>query len=304
MITILGPGQMFITVDGSVGMITTVLVGSTYVDAGATAIKVPANTMLPPINLTASIIVRGIEVISTAAPTPPSLPLIIAYDVQDNASPPNKAQTVRRRVQVICAPSEHICSNDDGSLSCSYGGICMGAAVTSIAGASKDPSISIAPIAVFPPSASIVPTLSLNGPSSITVSANFPYVPCVGLATSNCEMGATASVSTAGDFNIRIRACEDLAPASVKVPLPYKSVGLQYCGIDSTKPGTYTVVFSVSNDNSARVTVPRTVVVVPSCDSGEQACSDRTCGAPGGDHWANPENTRRGQRMTEGSGSC
>ena len=61
-------------------------------------------------------------------------------------------------------------------------------------------------------------------------------------------------------------------------PLPYVSVGLQYCGIDTTKPGTYTVTFSASNDNSASAIVQRTVFVKPACDSGEQACSDGTCG--------------------------
>ena len=61
-------------------------------------------------------------------------------------------------------------------------------------------------------------------------------------------------------------------------PKPYASVGLLYCGIDTTQPGTYTITFSASNDNSASVSVQRTVVVLPSCNSGEQACNDGTCG--------------------------
>ena len=36
-----------------------------------------------------------------------------------------------------------------------------------------------------------------------------PYTPCVGLSTTNCEMGAIATVLTTGDFNGRIRACAD-----------------------------------------------------------------------------------------------
>ena len=62
-------------------------------------------------------------------------------------------------------------------------------------------------------------------------------------------------------------------------PKSYASVGLLYCGIDTTQPGTYTVTFTASNDNSASVSVQRTVVVLPSCNAGEQACSDGTCGA-------------------------
>ena len=66
--------------------------------------------------------------------------------------------------------------------------------------------------------------------------------------------------------------------AGVSSPKPYASVGLQYCGIDTTKAGTYTVTFTAANDNSASASVQRTVVVQPSCSSGEQACSDGTCG--------------------------
>ena len=61
-------------------------------------------------------------------------------------------------------------------------------------------------------------------------------------------------------------------------PQVYSSVGLQYCGIDTTKPGTYTITFSVANDNSGATSVQRTLVVKPSCDAGEEACSDGTCG--------------------------
>ena len=60
--------------------------------------------------------------------------------------------------------------------------------------------------------------------------------------------------------------------------MPYASVGLLYCGIDTTQPGTYTVKFTVANDYGISVSVQRTVVVQPSCSSGEQACSDGTCG--------------------------
>ena len=69
--------------------------------------------------------------------------------------------------------------------------------------------------------------------------------------------------------------------AAVSAPKPYSSVGLQYCGIDTTKPGTYTITFTAANDYSASASIQRTVVVLPSCSSGEQACSDGTCGEGG-----------------------
>ena len=62
---------------------------------------------------------------------------------------------------------------------------------------------------VYPPSASIVPTLTLNGPSPVTVSANKPYAPGLGTMTTNCDLGATATLNTTGDFNSKIKACVD-----------------------------------------------------------------------------------------------
>ena len=69
---------------------------------------------------------------------------------------------------------------------------------------------------------------------------------------------------------------------TVASPMPYVGVGLLYCGIDTTQPGTYTVTFSVVYDKNASVSVQRTVVVQALCSSGEQACSDGTCGEWGG----------------------
>ena len=62
--------------------------------------QVPANPLLTPIDLTNKIVVTGVEAVVTTAPTPPSQPFVISYDVADNAQPPNKAQTIKRRVQV------------------------------------------------------------------------------------------------------------------------------------------------------------------------------------------------------------
>ena len=63
-------------------MITNVTVGRLYIDPGATATKVPVNNPNNPLNLTASIIVSGLSQIKTAAPTLPSQPYVITYDVQ------------------------------------------------------------------------------------------------------------------------------------------------------------------------------------------------------------------------------
>jgi hypothetical protein len=156
---------------------------------------------LPAINLTSSIVVTGLSAISTATPTLPNQPLIISYDVQDRAVPPNKAATVRRRVVVTCKSLEKTCTADSGSLYCSFGGLCTGGSTST--------STSTASAATFYPSDSIFPQLSLNGPSSVTISAGDDYSPCLGAMTVGCELGATATINTTGDFNSHIIACED-----------------------------------------------------------------------------------------------
>ena len=63
-------------------MITNITVGQQYIDPGAIATKVPVNNPTNPLNLTLAIVVSGLAQISTAAPTLPSSPYIISYDVQ------------------------------------------------------------------------------------------------------------------------------------------------------------------------------------------------------------------------------
>ena len=45
--------------------------------AGATATKVPANPLLPVLNLTASVIVSGLDAVDTSAPTAANAPFVI-----------------------------------------------------------------------------------------------------------------------------------------------------------------------------------------------------------------------------------
>ena len=59
-----------------------------------------SNAELPQVDLTSSIVVTGLSAVSTDRPTDQNAPWVISYDVQDNAVPPNKAKTARRRVEV------------------------------------------------------------------------------------------------------------------------------------------------------------------------------------------------------------
>ncbi len=82
-------------------MITILFVGSgDYVDAGATALKIPLNPALPSVNLTGRIVTTGASAITTTVPSPPDHPYEITYNVKDIEVPPNRALTARRLVLV------------------------------------------------------------------------------------------------------------------------------------------------------------------------------------------------------------
>ena len=210
------PTVGFVTASGASGLITNVTVGQPYVDPGATAFKVPPNNPTNTINLTSRILVSGLFAINTAAPTPPGLPFVITYDASDYSVPPNKAQTARRRIQVVCGGSEKICTNDDGSLSCSFGGIC-GVAVlasssssNSLAKASGTSVPTVNSINIGTASSStgatnaVIPTISLLGPSTVFVPQGVQYGKCSGSSHAACEAGAIATLASMGDLNSKV----------------------------------------------------------------------------------------------------
>ncbi|KAG2454830.1 hypothetical protein HYH02_000662 [Chlamydomonas schloesseri] len=64
--------------------------------------------------------------------------------------------------------------------------------------------------------------------------------------------------------------------ANVRSPMPYDMAGLQYCGIDTKKPGMYAVTFHLTWPAVGELMVTRTLVVEEDC-SGERTCPDGTC---------------------------
>ena len=97
---------------------TRVLVGSAYVDSGATADDAVDG------NLTASVSQYGVKAVSTAAPTGPSSPFVIQYRVADAAGNESRAT---RRVHVDCPSSEVVCTDASANALrfCSVLGICV-----------------------------------------------------------------------------------------------------------------------------------------------------------------------------------
>ncbi|GAX77705.1 hypothetical protein CEUSTIGMA_g5148.t1 [Chlamydomonas eustigma] len=284
------PGQQFVTDTGTLGWLTNVTVGTTYVDPGAVAYKIPPNNPNTTLNFTSSIVVSGVATISTTSPTSPSSPYVVSYDCQDNAVPPNIAVTVRRRVQVVCSGSNFICTNQDGSLSCSFNGACGVSVPASAQQGISSSSSSVTSLPGLLPAISstaattAIPTITLVGSSTVTISVGTPYSSCLPGLVTGCDQGVIATAVTSGDLNSQVYACQAQALANgVTAPLTYQSSGViaAYCGINSAVPGTYSVIYTVSNGNGATATATRTVVVAASCPAGEVSCSDGSC-APSG----------------------
>ncbi|KAJ9507832.1 hypothetical protein QJQ45_019262 [Haematococcus lacustris] len=278
-ITIQGMGQLFQAPrpGGSMvtGMLTTVMLGSQYADEGATAYDVRTGQPGLRIDLTARIKVTYPVAIDTSAPTDPAKPYLVLYDVSDDATPPNMAQQVRRRVQVVCPTGEVLCpgTDDPNLLSCSFNRICgLGPSASSTSTTAS--STALAP-----------PALTLLGPSVMRIRQGAPYLPCSGGQVRGCEQGAVAIRQVHGDTNAEIRLCADKAlAAGIAQPLPYQQVGLLYCGLDTAQPGRYPLTFTAgaASQQGPAAAVTRTLVVEQLCEPGESLCSDGLCSADGG----------------------
>ena len=209
-------------------------------------------------------------------------------------------------LQVTCTPPLAPCPDQGDGLTCPFvNGQCIDASASgdlssldSLSGSSTTPSSTsssssssssspgssylnaaiAAAAAADNPDAGLVPVLLLNGDPSSTVSKGAVYAPCPGTRVSGCELGATATLKAAGDLNPSVVACG----AGVANPKAFKTVGLQYCGIDTSQPGTYTITYTLTY-NSQSLSVSRQLVVQDICQAGEALCkgqciaSDELC---------------------------
>ena len=115
------------------------------------------------------------------------------------------------------------------------------------------------------------PTLTLRGPTHVTVEAHAGYTRCGAAApmTEVCDHGATAADVADGDLTIRVAAC-----ATTAAPHPFSMVGVAGCVVDTAVPGVYPVTFSVANSAGAVAEATRFVTVKRRCDRGEVLCAD------------------------------
>ena len=197
-----------------------------------------------------------------------SNPWIVTYDVRDKADPPNNAQRVYRRVRVICQAGEYICPSgslgqDAATLQCSCGGLC-GVCGGSTASPAPQP-LSLANL-----------SLTLNGPSTVTITIGSQFLPCSATSSISCDLGATATLLSIGDYSKDIVACRDQAPTGVScTPYSIGANGLSCCSFNTKQVGNYSITYSMAFDSSINVT--RTLEVVPRCSDGEYRCGPSCC---------------------------
>ena len=209
-----------------------------------------------------------------------SKPWIVTYDVRDKADPPNSAQRVYRRVRVICQAGEYICPSgslgqDAATLQCSCGGLC-GVCGGSTASPAPQP-LSLANL-----------SLTLNGPSTVTITIGSQFLPCSATSSISCDLGATATLLSIGDYSKQIVACRDQAPTGVScAPYSIGANGLSCCSFNTKQVGNYSITYSRAFDSSIKVT--RTLEVVPRCSDGEYRCGPSCCELIQGSQVAAPQ---------------
>ncbi|GFR50777.1 hypothetical protein Agub_g13042 [Astrephomene gubernaculifera] len=288
-ITVLGSGVRYVTPSGSAGMITTVQVGATFTDAGATATdEVPsaggASTFVSMSVFSSIMDPSGEEVtaVSTANPTgndtSSSVPYLITYSAIDSSG--NAALVARRRVYILCTDPEFACprEGDTDPLTCSTGRICglVSSSSSSTAPSSSATSSSSSSTTTTTTSGNsdslLVPRFTLNSAATVAVAQGASYPVCRDGVTSTCEPGATATLKTSGDLNSQIRACA----TGVRNAQPFDMVGLQYCTIDTRVPGNYSISFHLTWPSVGELILYRYIIVQELC-VGERTCSNGRC---------------------------
>ncbi|KAK3287096.1 hypothetical protein CYMTET_5378, partial [Cymbomonas tetramitiformis] len=200
--------------------------------------------------------------VDTAILTTNDSPHIITYNVRDAAG--NEARIARRRVYVVSSCPE-------GWMMCSGADQCVERILDCSLGRTEESE--------FSAQANTPPEVALVGVEVVSVLQHRAYARCGkgALLTEVCDRGASAVDAEEGVLDARVLAC---SPDNVS--FPFVEVGIQPCEVDTTVPGRYQIVFSVTDSSGAFASTVRTVVVEPSCPIGEALCAGRTDCSRGG----------------------
>jgi hypothetical protein len=154
-------------------------------------------------------------------------------------------------VYVLCPERSRACTFDDGVAYCSVSSTdCL------------EPSVREAAVV----HASLLPTVSLIGPSDVEILRGTIYGACTKLTPMplQCDRGATAHSPNGGDLTWDIMACKD--------GFTFRHYGLQACEMDTSVAGSHNISFFLVH-GSNQIAVHRTLWVLEVCDG---ACS-RLC---------------------------
>ncbi|KAL0024068.1 hypothetical protein WJX79_002467 [Trebouxia sp. C0005] len=171
------------TSTGQLLVVTTVYVGTTYVDPGATATDNVDG------DITSELSTFGVGAVDTSAPTVASAPYLITYDVSDSAG--NAAVEGLREVVVACKSPTTTCTASDGTLFCSTSaGLCVESTTTTVTTATY-------------------PTIKLIGQAVLGVTQGTSYLACPTPQPTDviCDRGCSASDSLDGVLTARVQAC-------------------------------------------------------------------------------------------------
>ncbi|GMH42422.1 hypothetical protein BSKO_10341 [Bryopsis sp. KO-2023] len=205
----------------------------------------------------------GVRAVDTSRPTKNGEPYIVAYQ------PPNrhcydKAASAVRRVRVVCPEGFFTCEGDDSAF------------CTTLPTCGLEPDED-----TFPSNRESLetklPYIELRGASIVEVAQWTPYVLCPMCMEEDfdipfpCEKGAIAWDDLDGNLGNRIKVCKGTKEDGGS--LLYDQ-GLAGCEFDTSRPGTYEIVFQVKNSAGREASKTRLLRVLPVCAEGEYVCDD------------------------------
>ncbi|KAK9817290.1 hypothetical protein WJX72_012291 [[Myrmecia] bisecta] len=293
-----------VTSTGARVMITTVLVGSAYSDAGATAFDAVDGNLTSQLSTfgAAAICERGAQAQSSkdgvltarieACSTGTSRYLFaqvglrgctfstgqpgnftIVFSVADSLG---QTARVARQVVVmpVCPAGEHLCAD---KASCSQGGVC----VSDLGSSAKAPAV----VPANTPPNLVLRTTPLLG-TLISVKQGMPYAACaagqIPVLDKLCKLGVNATDVRDGDLTARVLACPAASCLGQGCPrYEFRAQGISSCAVNtSAAVGTqFNVTFMVFDLGlpSLNASITRTVVVAGPCPTGQTLCSDNSC---------------------------
>ncbi|EFJ49748.1 hypothetical protein VOLCADRAFT_89514 [Volvox carteri f. nagariensis] len=206
-------------------------------------------------------------------------PLVIQKQAADLTG--NVAQLARRLIKVVCPSNESYCTDKDDLPSCTSQGICGDTQATVSSGATSGSRYTSAASNESFNSIGF-PNLKIMGPLTISIQQNAKYDRCTSLVPQNqpCDPGAVAFDVQDGSLDLRVQVCGTplRAARAGQTLLPL----LIACNVSVSRPGNYTITYSVANSAGRSASVSRVLIVQPVCPSGEILCSDGISCSDGG----------------------